>query len=230
MIYVMSDIHGEFEKLKKMLKKIAFSEQDTLYILGDLMDRGKNPTAVVQYVRKFGNIITIAGNHDIMAYEMLGALSIQDQLDPDTLLEVQNHINFWIDRNGGGTTVAQFNRLNKSEKSALISFFGHLPLYMELDVKGKHYILVHAGLPDYRPGIPLSGYTEHDLVWTRPDYDADLGDENLRVIVGHTPTILLNGKPEIYRGRNYINIDCGACFKGGRLACLCLDTDEEYYV
>lgn len=25
-------------------------------------------------------------------------------------------------------------------------------------------------------------------------------------------------------------IDCGACFNGGKLACLCLDTLEEFYV
>ena len=34
MIYVMSDIHGMYEKYEKMLKQIDFSEKDTLYVLG----------------------------------------------------------------------------------------------------------------------------------------------------------------------------------------------------
>ena len=29
---------------------------------------------------------------------------------------------------------------------------------------------------------------------------------------------------------NFIAIDCGACFENGTLACLCLDTMEEFYV
>jgi len=40
-----------------------------------------------------------------------------------------------------------------------------------------------------------------------------------------------NPKPGfIFRNNNHIAIDCGACFPGGRLAAICLDTDEEYYI
>ena len=42
MIYVMSDIHGCYDKYKKMLEKIALSEEDTLYLLGDVVDRGEH--------------------------------------------------------------------------------------------------------------------------------------------------------------------------------------------
>lgn len=41
MIYVMSAIHGCYEKYRRMLDAIYFSEKDTLYILGDVRDRGK---------------------------------------------------------------------------------------------------------------------------------------------------------------------------------------------
>ena len=40
MTFVMSDIHGEYQKHLKMLEKINFSDNDTLYILGDMIDRG----------------------------------------------------------------------------------------------------------------------------------------------------------------------------------------------
>ena len=40
----------------------------------------------------------------------------------------------------------------------------------------------------------------------------------------------INGKPEIFYKNNFIAIDCGACFENGTLACLCLDTMEEFYV
>jgi len=35
MNYVMADIHGHFDKYKEMLKKIQFTDDDTLYVLGD---------------------------------------------------------------------------------------------------------------------------------------------------------------------------------------------------
>ena len=38
MRYVVSDIHGNYELLVKLLKKINFSEDDTLFVLGDVID------------------------------------------------------------------------------------------------------------------------------------------------------------------------------------------------
>lgn len=39
MIYCMSDIHGECDRYKAMLEFIQFSDSDTLYVLGDVIDR-----------------------------------------------------------------------------------------------------------------------------------------------------------------------------------------------
>ena len=43
MIYVMSDIHGYFDKFISILERINFSDEDELYILGDVIDRGDKP-------------------------------------------------------------------------------------------------------------------------------------------------------------------------------------------
>ena len=53
------------------------------------------------------------------------------------------------------------------------------------------------------------------------------------VVTGHTPTQHIAGNPKpgyIYRKNNHIAIDCGASLPGGRLAAICLDTGEEFYV
>lgn len=42
MVYVMSDLHGCYDAYVKILKKISFSKEDILYILGDVVDRGPN--------------------------------------------------------------------------------------------------------------------------------------------------------------------------------------------
>ena len=48
MIYAMSDLHGCYNKYIKMLDKINFSEKDTLYVLGDIVDRGNGGIDIIQ--------------------------------------------------------------------------------------------------------------------------------------------------------------------------------------
>ena len=48
MIYVMSDLHGCYDKYISMLEKIRFSEKDTLYVLGDVVDRGDGGMKILQ--------------------------------------------------------------------------------------------------------------------------------------------------------------------------------------
>lgn len=40
MIYAVSDLHGCYDKYRKMLEQIKFCDTDTLYVLGDVVDRG----------------------------------------------------------------------------------------------------------------------------------------------------------------------------------------------
>lgn len=47
MTYVTSDIHGEHKKYIKMLELIDFCDEDTLYILGDVVDRGAEPMEIL---------------------------------------------------------------------------------------------------------------------------------------------------------------------------------------
>lgn len=46
MIYVMSDIHGCYEEYMKLIKKINPTGDDTIYILGDILDKGPYPIEV----------------------------------------------------------------------------------------------------------------------------------------------------------------------------------------
>lgn len=68
MHYVIGDIHNENRKLQNMLKKISFGENDHLYLLGDLFDRGgesANPMGVYFTVLGLKERCTVVrGNHD----------------------------------------------------------------------------------------------------------------------------------------------------------------------
>ena len=46
MTYVMTDLHGKYDKYKEMLELISFSDEDTMYINGDICDRGEESAKI----------------------------------------------------------------------------------------------------------------------------------------------------------------------------------------
>ena len=56
MIYCMSDIHGDYEKYRRMLETIQLKETDTLYILGDVADRGPEQVSILLDMMKRPNV------------------------------------------------------------------------------------------------------------------------------------------------------------------------------
>ena len=77
MLYVMSDIHGEYDKYLAMLELIDLSEDDTLYVLGDVVDRGPEPIKVLQDMASRDNVYLIKGNHEGMASFVLHKLNVE---------------------------------------------------------------------------------------------------------------------------------------------------------
>ncbi|MBQ8975304.1 MAG: fructose-bisphosphatase class III, partial [Oscillospiraceae bacterium] len=105
------------------------------------------------------------------------------------------------------------------------------PLYEAVDAGERTFVLVHSGLGNFRRDKKLRDYTVEEMTMTRTDPDIRLfDDESIFIVSGPTPTLAITGKPQVYKSANNICIDCGAPFTKGRLACVCLDTLDEYYV
>lgn len=230
-IYVMSDIHGEYEKYLQMLEKIRFSEDDELYILGDVIDRGERPIDLLRDMASRSNVYPIVGNHELMAIEVLKSIlkevtdSSVDEFDSDVMIGLLE----WME-NGGDTTMKQLKKLPNHERLDIFDYLNEFSHCEVLDVGDKTFILVHSTLGNFSPEKKLSDYYLHELTEMRADYEKQLfADNDIFIVSGHTPTQLLSGKAEIYRSHNNIDIDCGAAF-GGRLACLRLDDMTEFYV
>lgn len=71
MRYIIADIHGCYNEYINLLKKINFSDNDILYILGDVVDRGPEPIKILQDMMKRSNVFLIIGNHEFMMYTIL---------------------------------------------------------------------------------------------------------------------------------------------------------------
>ena len=69
--YVVSDIHGEYELFIRLLEEIRLKETDTLYVLGDILDRGSHPIRIILKLMEMPNVVCLTGNHELMALECL---------------------------------------------------------------------------------------------------------------------------------------------------------------
>ena len=69
--YVISDIHGQYNMFIELLDKIDLKDTDTLYILGDVLDRGPHPIKTIRKLMEMPNAICLVGNHEFMAMKCL---------------------------------------------------------------------------------------------------------------------------------------------------------------
>ena len=233
MTYVMSDLHGAFNKYIAMLEKIDFGAEDELYVIGDVVDRGEQPMEILFDMMNRANVYPLMGNHEVMALNGLKLLS------GDISTDIVNHLSSeqlemmsaWI-KIGATSTIKGFTALGSDEQTEILEYIsGFLP-YKKVSAGRNDYLLVHAGIDGFEPDKPLDEYPIDALVWGRIDYEIPYYDD-IYTVSGHTPTQGIQGNPRpgyIFRANNHIAIDCGACRRDGRLACLCLDTLEEFYV
>lgn len=49
-IIVTSDVHGHYKHLKSLLEKVNFSEEDILFIIGDIIEKGPESLKTLRYV------------------------------------------------------------------------------------------------------------------------------------------------------------------------------------
>ena len=226
MIYVMSDIHGCYDLYIKMLEKISFCEEDTMYILGDVVDRGKDGMKILLDIAMKSNIICLRGNHDQQAAILLSNLyRLEEENCPKALVEVYK---MWLS-DGGNATLMEYLKLSETEQKTAISILRTAALSKNIVVNGTEYLLAHT-VPEVERLEDYEKWEVEEYTLGEPDYE-ELYFVDKYIITGHTPTGLIdkNFKGKIWRGNNHIAIDCGAVFSG-TLGCLCLDTMEEFYV
>lgn len=231
MHYVISDIHNDNLRLKKMLNKITFSSEDHLFVLGDLFDRGgadADPIGVYYTLLGLEDRCTfVRGNHDTwLADYILEYYSLKPREQSRFIKYEYNTFEIMNNR------ITQVDMIKLAE--AILSW----PLQYEFNVENHKYLFAHSmaakpgenyiddyylmgtqlGFPYLKNGI--DGYVSvnghHHTSTIRQWY----GDE-------YRPKhneIWVNPQKNVYM------IDCGCGFSTGRLACLRLEDKKEFYV
>jgi serine/threonine protein phosphatase 1 len=223
-IAAFGDIHGRIDLLRKLSPALDTAAQDPArslleIYLGDYVDRGSNPKAVIDYLIERSNlndrqVICLAGNHEQMMVEALN-----------------NDRDFkkWLDF-GGQSTLLSYGvsptHVGKDVAKIRQAFIAavpqsHVDFLRNLSTSYNHagFFFAHAGV---RPNVSLTSQKDEDLLWIRNPFLTSFADFGAVVVHGHTPS----AKPVFKLNR--IGIDTGA-YRTGVLTCLFI-TSEKVFV
>ena len=216
-IFVIGDIHAEYQKLEEVIKKSNIDkENDMLITLGDVVDRGADQVKVLDILMEFKNIVNVRGNHD---------------------LNFLNWINTGVDEFGGEhgsrETIIRQIGLSNPDKEKYKQQFIEQKTYFILN----NICFVHGG---FNPYINIKNQNTEDLCQNRNliqmslSRDITTKNEFTEVYIGHTPTMTYSMLLPNYRDTPYIptytgnliqNIDTGSG-KGGLLTIMNIKTKE----
>ena len=220
-IFVISDLHGQYDLFLKLLEKINLKREDLLVIMGDICDRGEKSYEIymkcMKMIKLGYNLKFILGNHEDMLLE---------DLENDYPLRYETE--FSIYRNS-----KYFNKKSMEEWYEenffkeikwLVKWLKNCPLI----ISGNESIFVHAGL-DLQ--TKLEKQERETVLWTREEFwiDEESVLEEYRsknIYFGHTPNI--NGRISEKTDKIW-DIDCGAFFTHF-LGCVEVKSKEKIYV
>lgn len=194
MQYVIGDVHGCNKTLNSLLLKLKLNQADSLYFVGDLIDRGPDSKGVIdtifEYAEKLKEVKCCRGNHEQLMFD-----SVKSKKDLEA----------WL-RNGGDVTMKSFGIPSYFElPDKYKSFFLQMPFYIELEKA----IIVHAGF-----GFENEDFLAdtHSMLWTRNHVCDLVKTGNKTIIHGHTPVTIQSTLDMISDGKGDINIDTGCIY------------------
>ena len=205
LIAVIGDLHGCIGTLRSIYPKLK-EKTDEIYSVGDLIDRGPDPKAVVQFCMD-NDIKCVRGNHEDILLKVLGVEEDRPYISPKKRLE--NHI-----LNGGDETIRSYTGSYEQDVEAYrreVESSGHLDFIFSFPFKIEFegVVITHAGIVE----------GTEDVIWHRKEV---MKLPKLQIF-GHTPM------PEAdYQKGWYANIDTGCVYaeRGyGNLTAVLVDSD-----
>lgn len=237
-LYVISDVHGHFDLMKKSLDEAGFDPNDEnswLISCGDEWDRNNQPYEVMKYFSSLDRKMLIRGNH-MQLFESLCERGYPEYYDMTNgtfeTVKILGHYKSGIDFDLCCETA--YN-VTKKYREGLVNYF-----------ETERFVFCHSAVPTivedelspyylknrkfaYNPNWRNATQEEWDTaMWGNPYLLAEqrLFPPEKRVVFGHFhtswPRCHYEGKPEFgknadfnpYYGENYIAIDACTAYSG----------------
>jgi serine/threonine protein phosphatase 1 len=215
MNFIIGDIHGEYNKLKKLINFILTEDSNPrLIFIGDYLDKGEDVTSTLDYLLSLQALYEchfLWGNHEYLWYNYLNN---------------EKEITNYLIKYGGQSTINSFKKKNLIDTYDLLlnkydSFFKSLIPYWE----DRNYVISHSGIPPIFYDTKLAAIPLKELLFNRYEFinHQNLFNGNYQMIFGHT------GFYSPYIDSFKIGIDTGACYLQTQpLTAFCVDNNNFY--
>lgn len=229
--FVVGDIHGNIKGLTQSLDRAGFFPlEDTLILLGDLVDGGLYSYEVVDYLANLPNCIFIRGNHDEWWRQFLKTGKHPTSFTQGADNTLKSYINN-LEIEEELTEVSKIseyviNRIPKKHKD----FFENSKIYY---IDKEYRMFVHGGFDRYEE---LVNQPESNFYWDRELLNQAMScPEGVKlkmlndfkvIFLGHTTTLFWKTDKPIYSGGVW-NLDTGAG-SSGKVTVMNVET-EEYF-
>ncbi len=222
-ILAVSDIHGHRAWLEKLLKKVRFTSDDVLFVVGDIVEKGPESLNTLRYIMALCENYTVypsIGNVDSDRLKML-----EEDWDAGTVFDYILHMK----RHWGGcfftemcaelelplNTVQEVSAARAAVRSHFkreLDFLRALPTFIET----QDFIFVHGGLPAADTNS-LSGCSEQELLKNDAFMKKGLRFDKY-VVVGHWPVMLYSDRipqvnPIVSAENRIVSMDGGCGIK-----------------
>lgn len=177
-LYLIGDLQGCSSAFQRLLDEISFSpSRDTLYLLGDLVNRGPDSASVLRQLMRYGAAAQcMLGNHDL--HLLATVCGARKPSRKDVLKDI----------------------LDAPDRTAMVTWLRQQHMALLLQHRGQRYLMFHAGvLPSWTSTKTLALASEVESVLRSPELptflhqmysntparwdDALTGTDRLRVIV-----------------------------------------------
>ena len=120
--YAIGDLQGCYDPLQRLLERIKFApENDTLWLVGDLVNRGPQSLEVLRFIKGLGEAaVTVLGNHDLHLLALasgFGRVHKSDTFGPILAAPDRDELLHWL----------QHRRLAWREREFLLLHAGLMP-------------------------------------------------------------------------------------------------------
>lgn len=230
MTFVVSNLYGRLDKFNKLIKKINLKETDTLYVLGNIVDYGEESIELVNELSTRYNVYSVLGEHDYKAYLLLSEFDRILREGGAPSVSFSKEMIEWA-QNGGQPTLESFKNADADAKEGFLDYLSDLPVFEEASLKnGKEFILTCRGIDNFNKNTDLYDYELDDFINGNLDVEETYFNDKIMVVgyldYEHTPT---GRAGKVTAKNNNMALACDMS-ENDDIVCVCLETNDEYYV
>ena len=230
MTFVVSNLYGRLDKFEKLVNKINLKDSDVLYVLGNIVDFGEQSIELINDLSTRYQVYSVLGEHDYKAYLLLSEFDRILREGGAPSVSFSKEMIAWA-QNGGQATLEAFQKADADSKEGFLDYLSDLPVFEEVTLKnGKEFILTCRGIDNFDKNIDLYDYELDDFMNGYLDIEKTYFTDKTMVVgyldYEHTPA---GRAGKINAKNNNIALACDMS-ENDDVVCVCLETNDEYYV